>query len=108
MNYVQSQMASGLTSKELQERMYFLMFNEATRCLEEKIVTHPEDIDFAMIMGTGFAPFRGGPLRYADALGVEKIVGAMQVLADCGATQFTPCPLLQQMARDKTKFYPNT
>ena len=108
MNYVQSQTASSLTSKELQERMYFLMLNEATRCLEERIVSHPEDIDFAMIMGTGFAPFRGGPLRYADSLGVEKIVGAMQALADCGATQFVPCPLLQQMARDKTKFYPNT
>ncbi len=105
MNYVQSQTASGLTPKELQERMYFLMVNEAARCLEEQIVSNPEDIDFAMIMGTGFAPFRGGPLRYADSLGIERIVGAMEVLVDCGATQFTPCPLLQRMARDKTKFY---
>ena len=35
-----------------------------------------------MIMGTGFAPFRGGPLRHADSLGAEKIVGAMENLAD--------------------------
>ncbi len=108
MNYVQSQTAGGLTPKELQERMYFLMVNEAARCLEEQIVYNPEDIDFAMIMGTGFAPFRGGPLRYADSLGVEKIVGAMQVLVDCGTAQFTPCSLLQRMARDKTKFYSNS
>ena len=58
-----------LTREELQERMALLMVNESARCLEEQIVTAPEDVDFAMIMGTGFAPFRGGPLRYADSLG---------------------------------------
>ena len=105
MSYVQSRTAGDLTPKELQERMFFLMLNEAARCLEEKIVATPEDIDFAMIMGTGFAPFRGGPLRYADSLGVEKIVGAMEILEDCGATQYAPCPLLRQMAADGIKFY---
>ncbi|HUE36455.1 MAG TPA: 3-hydroxyacyl-CoA dehydrogenase NAD-binding domain-containing protein [Candidatus Acidoferrum sp.] len=106
MSYVQSRTADDLTPKELQERMFFLMLNEAARCLEEKIVAMPEDIDFAMIMGTGFAPFRGGPLRYADSLGLEKIVGAMEILEDCGATQYAPCPLLRRMAADGTKFYP--
>jgi 3-hydroxyacyl-CoA dehydrogenase/enoyl-CoA hydratase/3-hydroxybutyryl-CoA epimerase len=106
MSYVQSRAGSNLTHAELQERMFFLMLNEAARCLEEKIVTAPEDIDFAMIMGIGFAPFRGGPLRYADSLGVEKIVGAMEILADCGAEQYTPCALLQHMAADNAKFYP--
>lgn len=42
---------------------------EAVRCLEEKIVADPATVDFAMVMGTGFAPFRGGPLRTADAEG---------------------------------------
>ena len=107
LSYVQSQTASNLSSDELQERMFFLMLNEAARCLEEKIVVIPEDIDFAMIMGTGFAPFRGGPLRYADSLGVEKIVGAMEILEECGASQYAPCPLLRHMAADRTKFYPN-
>jgi 3-hydroxyacyl-CoA dehydrogenase/enoyl-CoA hydratase/3-hydroxybutyryl-CoA epimerase len=107
MSYVQSRTAGDLTQEELQERMFFLMLNEAARCLEEKIVATPEDIDFAMIMGTGFAPFRGGPLRYADSLGLEKIVGAMEILEDCGATQYAPCPLLRHMAADRTKFYPN-
>jgi 3-hydroxyacyl-CoA dehydrogenase/enoyl-CoA hydratase/3-hydroxybutyryl-CoA epimerase len=105
-SYVQSGAGSNLTHEALQERMYFLMLNEAARCLEEKIVSAPEDIDFAMIMGIGFAPFRGGPLRYADSLGIEKIVGAMGMLADCGAEQYTPCALLQQMAADRAKFYP--
>ena len=48
------------------------MVNEAARCLEEKVVATPEDADFGMMMGTGFAPFRGGPLRYADHVGIKK------------------------------------
>ena len=62
--------------------MVFLMVNEAARCLEEQIVTDPADVDFAMIMGTGFAPFRGGPLRYADTVGAARLVGAMNHLVD--------------------------
>jgi len=49
---------------DYQQRMVLLMVNEAARCLEEEIVPDPADVDFAMIMGTGFAPFRGGPLHY--------------------------------------------
>ncbi len=63
---------SGAAREELQERMVLLMVNESARCLEEQIVAAPEDVDFAMIMGTGFAPFRGGPLRYADSLGAAR------------------------------------
>jgi 3-hydroxyacyl-CoA dehydrogenase / enoyl-CoA hydratase / 3-hydroxybutyryl-CoA epimerase len=93
--------------EELQERMVLLMVNESARCLEEQIVTAPEDVDFAMIMGTGFAPFRGGPLRYADSLGAERIVGAMDNLVDRGAEYFAPCELLKQMAATGKKFYAN-
>jgi 3-hydroxyacyl-CoA dehydrogenase/enoyl-CoA hydratase/3-hydroxybutyryl-CoA epimerase len=93
--------------KELQERMVLLMVNESARCLEEQIVTAPEDVDFAMIMGTGFAPFRGGPLRYADLLGAERVVGAMGALVDRGADYFAPCELLKQMAASGKKFYGN-
>ena len=52
-----------LRPADLQDRMVLLMINEAARCLEEKIVESADDVDFAMVMGTGFAPFRGGPLR---------------------------------------------
>ena len=55
-----------------EQRMVLLMVNEAARCLEEEIVESAGDVDFAMVMGTGFAPFRGGPLRYADSLGVAQ------------------------------------
>lgn len=88
-----------------QSRMVLLMINEAARCLEEQIVSDPADIDFAMIMGTGFAPFRGGPLRYADSLGISELVAALQRFADSGAPHFAPCVLLRQMAAQQKKFY---
>jgi 3-hydroxyacyl-CoA dehydrogenase/enoyl-CoA hydratase/3-hydroxybutyryl-CoA epimerase len=44
------------------------MVNEAARCVEEGVVDSPEDADYGMILGTGFAPFRGGPLRLRNTL----------------------------------------
>jgi 3-hydroxyacyl-CoA dehydrogenase/enoyl-CoA hydratase/3-hydroxybutyryl-CoA epimerase len=90
---------------DLQERMVLLMVNEAARCLEEEIVPDPADVDFAMIMGTGFAPFRGGPLRYADSIGIMSLVDSMNRLADSGATHFVPCGLLRDLAAIKKNFY---
>jgi 3-hydroxyacyl-CoA dehydrogenase/enoyl-CoA hydratase/3-hydroxybutyryl-CoA epimerase len=98
--------AKSFGREELQQRMVLLMVNEAARCLEEEIVTEPSDVDFAMIMGTGFAPFRGGPLRYADGLGGARVVGKMKRLADSGARYFEPCALLQALAAEGKKFYP--
>ncbi len=103
--YVQSQKAREMTREELQERMVFLMVNEAARCLEEEIVTDPADVDFAMIMGTGFAPFRGGPLRYTDTVGAAGLVGAMNHLVASGTAHFEPCKLLAGMAETGEKFY---
>ena len=98
--------AKGFGREELQRRLVLLMVNEAARCLEEEIVTEPSDVDFAMIMGTGFAPFRGGPLRYADGLGGARVIGEMKRLADSGAGYFEPCALLQTRAAEGKKFYP--
>ncbi len=105
--YVQSQTAREMTREELQERMVFLMVNEAARCLEEEVVTEAADVDFGMIMGTGFAPFRGGPLRYTDTIGVARLVGAMNHLVASGTAHFKPCKLLEKMAATGEKFYPN-
>jgi len=97
--------AEGYSREQLQRRMVLLMVNEAARCLEEKVVASPDDVDFAMIMGTGFAPFRGGPLRYADSAGIDELVGEMKRLVESGALHFQPCGLLEAMARDGKKFY---
>jgi 3-hydroxyacyl-CoA dehydrogenase/enoyl-CoA hydratase/3-hydroxybutyryl-CoA epimerase len=80
------------------------MVNEAARCVEEKVVASPEDADYGMILGTGFAPFCGGPLRFAEHLGLNKIVDEMNRLAQSD-DKFAPCEILRKHARDGTKFY---
>ena len=90
--------------EKLTHRLIFLMVNEAARCVEEGVVDSPEDADYGMILGTGFAPFRGGPLRFAEHLGLKKIVEELERLAR-GKAKFTPCELLKKHARDGTKFY---
>ena len=83
------------------------MVNEAARCLEEKVVATSEDADFGMMMGTGFAPFRGGPLRYADHVGIKKVVTEMDGLHSRAGEKFVPCELLRQHAQNGTTFYEN-
>jgi 3-hydroxyacyl-CoA dehydrogenase/enoyl-CoA hydratase/3-hydroxybutyryl-CoA epimerase len=94
-----------LTRDELRTRLVLLMINEAARCLEEGVVAEPADVDFGMIMGTGFAPFTGGPLRFADFTGVAHLVDEMKDLAARGELRFTPCALLQTMAAGGGTFY---
>jgi 3-hydroxyacyl-CoA dehydrogenase/enoyl-CoA hydratase/3-hydroxybutyryl-CoA epimerase len=95
-----------LNESELAHRLVFLMVNEAARCLEEKVVDSPEDADYGMILGTGFAPFRGGPLRFAEHFGLKKIVDEMGRLAQTD-DKFAPCEFLKKNARNGTKFYEN-
>jgi 3-hydroxyacyl-CoA dehydrogenase/enoyl-CoA hydratase/3-hydroxybutyryl-CoA epimerase len=96
---------SSLTRKDLARRMSLLMVNESARCLEEGLVEKPGDVDFAMVMGTGFAPFRGGPLRLADRAGAQKITDELSRLAETGGPQFVPSALLQQLAQTGKRFY---
>jgi 3-hydroxyacyl-CoA dehydrogenase/enoyl-CoA hydratase/3-hydroxybutyryl-CoA epimerase len=103
-NYCTDASFARLTQDELRNRMVLLMVNEAARCLEGGIVEEAADVDFGMIMGTGFAPFLGGPLRLADHIGLSQIVNEMKRLAD-GEPRFTPCNLLQTLASTGQKFY---
>jgi len=82
-------------ARDLQERMVALMIDEAARCLDEGVT------DIAMMMGTGFAPFRGGLLRHADAIGARAAVAAME---NAG---YTPSPRLAEMAAEEGKFHPS-
>jgi 3-hydroxyacyl-CoA dehydrogenase/enoyl-CoA hydratase/3-hydroxybutyryl-CoA epimerase len=80
------------------------MVNEAARCVEENVVESPEDADYGMILGTGFAPHRGGPLRFAAHFGLRKIVDEMNRLGQ-SEQKFLPCEILKKHAREGTKFY---
>jgi len=91
---------------DLRDRLVLIMVNEAARTLEEKVVEAPEDVDFGMIMGTGWAPFRGGPLHFADTLGVATVVSRLNNLRERIGTRFAPCSLLSTMAEKGETFYP--
>ena len=93
--------AASLIRDEIQTRLMLLMVNEAARCLEEGVATSADDIDFAMIMGTGFAPFRGGPLHHAQTVGARKLVALMDWLVEQGEPQFEPCDLLKAQLLDE-------
>lgn len=93
-----------LNEEELTHRLIFLMVNEAARCVEERVVDSPQDADYGMILGTGFAPFRGGPLRFAEHFGLKKVVEELEQLART-EKKFTPCEILKKHARNGTKFY---
>jgi 3-hydroxyacyl-CoA dehydrogenase/enoyl-CoA hydratase/3-hydroxybutyryl-CoA epimerase len=86
------------------ERMTLAMVNEAARCLEEGIVDTPADVDLAMVMGTGFPPFRGGLLRHADTLGALRVVERLSALERAYGLRFSPCELLRRMAADRSVF----
>jgi len=101
-----SRKLSGLNEEDLARRLIFLVVNEAARCVQEKVVDSPEDADYGMILGTGFAPFRGGPLRFAEHIGLSKVVEELQRLAQT-EEKFSPCEILKKHAREGTKFYEN-
>jgi len=102
-----SQEAGRLPRSELQLRLALLLVNESARCLGEQVVTDAATVDFAIVMGTGFAPFRGGPLRYADAFGLSNVVAQLERLTREAGPHFTPSPLLKKMAVEGKRFHEN-
>jgi len=92
-------------TEEIVDRLFFPMFLEATRVLEEGIVREPADVDMGVILGIGFPPFRGGILRWADAEGASRIVDRLERFASLGK-RFEPTETLLQHAREGTTFYP--
>jgi 3-hydroxyacyl-CoA dehydrogenase/enoyl-CoA hydratase/3-hydroxybutyryl-CoA epimerase len=91
---------------EIQQRCALALVNEAARTLEEGIVRSARDGDIGAVFGIGFPPFRGGPFRWMDAVGVAKVVDALEDLSARFAPRFTPCDLLVSMARRGERFYP--
>jgi 3-hydroxyacyl-CoA dehydrogenase/enoyl-CoA hydratase/3-hydroxybutyryl-CoA epimerase len=87
------------------ERMVLAMINEAALILDEKIVASAPELDLAMIMGTGFPPFRGGLLRHADSLGLAHIVSRLDELAAKIGPRFIPTAPLQRLAGTGGSFY---
>jgi 3-hydroxyacyl-CoA dehydrogenase/enoyl-CoA hydratase/3-hydroxybutyryl-CoA epimerase len=95
----------GLTDGELIQRMTYPMINEAALALAEGVVKTPGEVDLGMIMGTGFPPFRGGLLRYADSDGVKRIADSLERFSGAGGGErLKPNAALLEVAR-KGSFY---
>ena len=75
---------------EMIDRLVLPMSNVCVACLREGIVDNPDTVDGAMIFGTGYAPFRGGPLNYARTRGPENVVAALRALAQKFGDRFAP------------------
>jgi 3-hydroxyacyl-CoA dehydrogenase/enoyl-CoA hydratase/3-hydroxybutyryl-CoA epimerase len=87
--------AGGMTaiaepSAEMIDRLMLPMSNVCVACLREGIVENADVVDGAVIFGTGYAPFRGGPLNYARTRGVENVVSTLEALTDKFGSRFTP------------------
>lgn len=75
---------------DLQERLILPMVNEAVACLADGVVDDADLLDAGVIFGTGFAPFRGGPIAYARSEGAEVVKGRLEKLARQHGERFTP------------------
>src|ERR1700693_6337145 len=95
-----------VSEDEIEARLVFSMVNEAALCLAEEVVSAPSKLDLAMLFGTGFPPFRGGLLRYADSLGLARVLAALEDLASRRGTRFLPAPLLRDMAPSGARVHP--
>lgn len=75
---------------DLPDRLLLPLLNEAVACLDERVVADADLLDAGVIFGAGFAPFTGGPIRYATERGVAEIVARLNQFAERFGTRFTP------------------
>jgi 3-hydroxyacyl-CoA dehydrogenase len=87
--------------EEIVARLIYPMINEGARILEEGIASRPGDIDVIWVYGYGFPAWRGGPMFYADTIGVGEIRDCLKALAvSTGDARHQPAPLLERLASE--------
>jgi 3-hydroxyacyl-CoA dehydrogenase/enoyl-CoA hydratase/3-hydroxybutyryl-CoA epimerase len=94
-----------MNKAEIAERVALQMVNEAALCFGEGILRSARDGDIGAIFGLGFPPFRGGPLRWADAVGALDLVRRLERFEKQLGKRFTPAPVLVEMAQSGASFY---
>jgi 3-hydroxyacyl-CoA dehydrogenase/enoyl-CoA hydratase/3-hydroxybutyryl-CoA epimerase len=98
--------SAGAWRDQYQRRLICALVLAAIRCVEEHVVAEPWMVDLGMVLGTGFAPFRGGPLRMADRIGLDRLVLYLEELQRTCGPRFSPCELLREMGSRGARFYP--
>ncbi len=91
---------------EIRERLLYAMVNEGAKLLSEGIVPRPHEIDVALVNGLGWPSYTGGPMHWADQIGLDKVLATIEKFrAEQGDAYWTPAPLLEQYAREGRGFY---
>jgi 3-hydroxyacyl-CoA dehydrogenase/enoyl-CoA hydratase/3-hydroxybutyryl-CoA epimerase/enoyl-CoA isomerase len=93
-----------VTDQDIVDRMMLPMIIESSRCLEDRIVATPAELDLGLVYGLGFPPFRGGALRYADAAGLQAICRAAEPHRALGPL-YEPTGQMLGLARSGATFY---
>ena len=95
-----------VSDQEILERCNYVMVNEGAKILEEGVAARPHDVDIVWIYGYGFPVYRGGPMFWADEVGLKSIHEAVLRYRDTvGAEYWQPAPLLERLAKDGRRFY---
>ena len=90
-----------VTDQEILERLLYPMVNEGAKILEEKIAIRGSDIDVVWVNGYGWPVYRGGPMHWADSVGLSEIVSKIEVYGESlGGKHWELSPLLKQLAAD--------
>ena len=89
---------------EIVPRCFYPLVNEGAKILDEDLVLRASDIDVIWMLGYGFPRYRGGPMFWADLVGLETIHETMQRLHDEHGEWLTPAPLLERLAREGRTF----
>ena len=94
-----------ISDEEILERMIYPMINEGARILEEKIASRPSDIDVIWLYGYGWPIYRGGPMYYADQVGLKHIADRLSYYAkETNDPSLEPAPLLKKLAAEGKTF----
>ncbi|NEH89374.1 3-hydroxyacyl-CoA dehydrogenase, partial [Rhizobium leguminosarum] len=92
------------TPEEIMRRYLAAMVNEGAKVVEEGIALRPLDVDVTFLSGYGFPRFRGGPMHYADTVGLPKILADIREFAQEDPLFWTPAPLLEKLVAEGRDF----
>ncbi|MFA0812577.1 3-hydroxyacyl-CoA dehydrogenase NAD-binding domain-containing protein [Microbulbifer epialgicus] len=94
-----------ISDEEILNRLTFALINEGAKILEDGTAQRPSDIDVVYVYGYGFPPHRGGPMHYADSIGLAKVYESICAFRDQhGEAYWTPAPLLTRLAQEGKTF----